>query len=135
MSVTIDLTPDLESQLRVEAARQGLDPDAFVVKTLRESLGPVAAGGSCIPQAESQLLLEINTGLDEETWRRYKELKENRRAETLTRDEQKKLIEISDQIERQSARRVECLAELARIRKLTVRELMQQLGVETPHYE
>ena len=135
MSVTIDLTPDLESQLRAEAARQGLDPDAFVVKTLRESLGPVVAGDSCISQAESQLLLEINTGLDQETWRRYKELKEKRRAETLTRDEQKKLIEISDQIERQNARRVGCLAEIARIRKVTIRELMQQLGVETPAYE
>ena len=135
MSVTIDLTPDLETQLRAEAARQGLDPDAFVVKTLRESLGQFAAGGSCVSQTESELLLEINAGFEEATWRRYKELIAKRRAETLTRDEQQMLIALSDQIERQNARRVECLAELARIRKVSLQELMRQLGVETPAYE
>lgn len=135
MSVTIDLTPDLESQLKTEAARQGLNADAYIVKTLRESLGQVEDRNSCLSRAETELLQEINAGSDEETWRRYKELIEKRRAKTLSRDEQLELIEISDNIERQNARRLERLVELARLRNVSVDELMKQLGMETPAYE
>jgi hypothetical protein len=87
MSVTIDLNPDLESQLRVEAAKQGLNADVYIVKTLRESLEQVQGRDSCLSHTESQLLQEINTGWDEATWRHYRELIEKRRAEALTRDE------------------------------------------------
>ena len=135
MSVTIDLTPDLESQLRAVAAKHGLNANAYIVKTLRESLGQVENRNSCLSHTETELLQEINAGLDEETWRTYKELMAKRRVETLARDEQPKLIEISDQIERQNVRRLECLFKLAHLRKVSLPELMKQLGIETPAYE
>jgi len=60
------------------------------------------------------------------------ELIAKRRAETLTPDEHAALIALSDQIEDLNARRVECLAELARLRQLSLSELMQQLGLKLP---
>lgn len=124
----------MDSQLRAEAARQGLDAYAYVMKTLREALNPPAIG-FCVSQSESELLMEINAGLPEETWRRYSELIEKRRAETLTPDEQQTLIEICDQIERQNGRRVERLVQLARLRGVTLAQLADQLGMEAPAYE
>ena len=135
MSVTINLNPDMESQLRVEAAKQGLNADVYIVKTLRESLEQVQGRNSCLSRTESQLLQEVNAGLGEETWRYYRELIEKRRAEALTRDERQQLIELSDEIERLNARRLEHLVALARLRNVTLADLMQQLGMETPPYE
>jgi hypothetical protein len=79
-------------------------------------------------------LQEINLGLPEETWHRYRELIQKRRAETLAASEQAELIAISDHIEDLDARRAERLAELARVRKMSLPALMEQLGIKALPY-
>jgi len=55
-----------------------------------------------------------------------------RGAETLSQDEYAELRTLSEHIEELTARRTECLAELARKRGATLPELLKQLGIEPP---
>jgi hypothetical protein len=82
-----------------------------------------------LSKKESQLLENINAGLSQETWQRYRALIEKRRDENLTSDEHKELIQISDHLEQLNVRRMEHLVELAQLRNLPVRALMKQLGI------
>jgi len=87
-----------------------------------------------LPQAEAELLLKINQGLPPEAQRRYNELVAKRRAESLTPDEYDELLRLTDQTENLEARRMEYLAELARLRQTSLVELMKNLGIRPPAY-
>lgn len=135
MTLTVDLSPELEAQVKHEAAREGLAETELVMKALREWLDQGerrAVGVSVVTGAEASLLQKINEGLPERTWQRYDDLVERRRAETLTPAEHEELIAISDQIEDMNARRMAHLVELARLRGIPLVALMQELGIETP---
>ncbi|MCP4663358.1 MAG: hypothetical protein GY856_48820 [bacterium] len=135
-AVTLDITPDLESRLRREAAREGLDTQGYILSTLRERLAGIRR--SAVPRLaadEAALLQEINRGLPAETWQHYGELKEKRRAQTLTPEERAELIALSDQIEEMNVRRMEAVVELARLRHMSVDALMDDLGIKSPLYE
>lgn len=88
-----------------------------------------------LPKAESELLLKINQGIPEDVWKRYNDLITKRRAETLTPDEYDELLRLTDQIEALNVRRIEYLSELASLRKTSLSNLMEQLGIRTPPYE
>jgi hypothetical protein len=137
MTLTIDLPPELEAQLREEAARAGLDADTFIRNTLEERVRQVRNYTTAPPhlsRAEAELLQRINVGLPPAVWQRYHELVAKRRAETLTPEEHTVLITLSDQIEAANARRIEHLVELARLRQTSLEALMDQLGIIAPGY-
>lgn len=83
---------------------------------------------------EAELLQMINQGVSIEIQERYDELIGKRKNETLTSEEHKELLQLTGEIERQDAKRVEYLAELARIRKTSLRDLMAQLDIHAPAY-
>ncbi len=87
-----------------------------------------------LPRSESELLLKINQGLPEKFKRRYDELIEKRRAETLSQKEYKELLRMTQETEKFEAQRVECLAQLAKTRKTTLSVLMKSLGLQNPKY-
>jgi hypothetical protein len=87
-----------------------------------------------LPRAESELLLKINQGASPDVQKRYGELIAKRRAETLTPDEYNELLRLTEQTEALEARRVEYLAELARLRNTTLAALMKDLGIRKPAY-
>ncbi len=135
MMLTINITPALEAQLRDEAAKEGLDADAYIVQTLEERLRhPQDRRPPCLAEAEARLLQQINQGLPQEMWQRYHELLDKRREERLTPDEQAALIVLSDHIEEVNAHRIEHLVELARLRQTSLETLMQHLGIKAPPY-
>lgn len=135
MLLTIHITPELEAQLRDEAAKEGLDANAYIVHTLEERLRPSQnRRPPHLPEAEAHLLQQINQGLPQEMWQHYHELLDKRHAEILTPDEQTALIALSDQIEDANAHRIEHLVELARLRQTSLGTLMQQLGIEASPY-
>jgi hypothetical protein len=138
MSLTIDLKPEIESALREEAAKAGLDADSFIQLTLEERLKKAANGHSevfSLSGAESKLLRQINEWLPSETWDEYQKLREKFRAETLTDVEHQRLTEIYDQIEMINAKRIGFIAELARLRQVSLEEMMRQLGILIPSYD
>lgn len=78
---------------------------------------------------ESELLLNINQGIPPDLQRRYDELIEKRDARTLTAAEYEELLRLTDQVELLDAKRIECLLELARLRKQPLSLLMNELGI------
>lgn len=87
-----------------------------------------------LPEEEARLLQKINQGLPPAVQQRYDELTAKRRAETLTPQEHQELLALIDRIEQADAERVQSLAELARLRNVTVTTLMAQLGIRRPAY-
>ena len=83
---------------------------------------------------ESALLLKINTGLGAETQARYDQLIAKRRSETLTTDEYAELLRLTQQAEQIDGQRVEALVELAKLRNVPLKTVMQQLEIQTPAY-
>jgi hypothetical protein len=65
----------------------------------------------------------------------YRYLKDRRRAEVLTESERQELIAITDRLERLNATRIEKLLELARLRGVTLDQVMNQLGIRRPDPE
>lgn len=134
MPVTIELTQDLEARLRREAARQGIDAEAYIARALEQHLQAHSAGGNgatqstaSLPAREAELLQQINTGLPAETWSRYRELLQKGTDGTLTASEQLALVSLSDQIEEANATRLALVAELARLRGVPLEALVRDL--------
>ena len=136
MTLTLDLTPELKAQVEEEAARTGVDAVAFVMDALREKLRSGTQRPSSLPsrlsKEETALLLKVNEGMAENLVAEYKALTAKRQAETLTPQEHIRLIELTNQREVENARRMEYLAQLARLRNISLREAMKQLGIVSP---
>jgi hypothetical protein len=135
MELTINISPELAASLRDEAERRGLDPSDYIVTTLEERIVRTNHNLLKLKFDEADLLRKINEGVDTNTWQRYHELVAKRRAETLTEDEQRELIAYSDRIEEANARRMECLATLADLRRTTLDALRRELGITPPSYD
>ncbi|MTJ53936.1 STAS/SEC14 domain-containing protein, partial [Anabaena sp. UHCC 0253] len=89
---------------------------------------------SSLMQRESELLLKINQGIPLDIQNYYNNLINKRDAETLTNDEYMELLRLTEQIEKQQAQRIECLAELASLRGISLNKLMENLGIQTQNY-
>lgn len=78
---------------------------------------------------ETTLLLEINTPLPDETWRRYSHLYSKLEPLTLTEEEHTELLGLIDVVEEDNAHRIELLVELAQLRGTTLDTQMKLLGI------
>jgi len=87
-----------------------------------------------LKHTESELLLQINRGIPPELRERYEALSAKRQAETLNSEEYAELLRLTGQIEQLDAMRLTALAELARLRRTSLAELMQTLGIQPPDY-
>jgi uncharacterized protein (DUF1778 family) len=128
-SVTIEVNPELERQLKQAAAQAGLSLNDYVLQSITQRLPRKRIKVRRAPQLsprESELLQAINRSLSQVQWERYHDLVAQRQAETLTPEEQVELIAISDRIEEANAARIEYVAELARLRSTTLPALMKE---------
>jgi hypothetical protein len=87
-----------------------------------------------LSQAETALLLQINEGISAETQQRFDELVAKRQAGTITPEELAELIQLTDQSEQRDAQRVAALEALAHLRRMTLADLMDSLGISPPPY-
>ena len=87
-----------------------------------------------LSEAETRLLLKINQDIPPLARRRMNGLIEKRSAGVITPDELEELIQLTEQSEEIGVERLQCLAELAALRNVTLDELMRQLGIKpVPH--
>jgi acetolactate synthase small subunit len=87
-----------------------------------------------LTQDEAELLLKINEGLLSTTQQRLDELIAKRQAQSLTAAEHQELIELTEQSEKIDANRLQHLLALAALRKVSLDEVVQQLGLQSiPH--
>lgn len=130
-------TVQVEAQLSLDAlirAVEQLDSsefDQFVSDVLALRAARIAPS---MPSAETELLLKINRGLSADRQKRFDDLVARRQAETLTPEERDELIGLSEEIEQLEAERAEHLALLARLRKVSMATLLDQLGIRAPAY-
>lgn len=78
---------------------------------------------------ESELLLKINRGIPPKIQKRFDELIAKREDVTLTPEEHQELLRLTNQIEKADAKRIELIAELAKVRKKTFDEVIEELGI------
>ena len=78
---------------------------------------------------EAVLLKKINKSLPIGQIERFKELNHKRLEETIASEEYTELLILLDKIEKLNVSRLKYLTSLALLRKVTVRELMKQLGI------
>ncbi|WP_234419758.1 STAS/SEC14 domain-containing protein [Nodularia spumigena] len=85
-------------------------------------------------QQESELLLKINQVISVEIQNYYNDLIAKRDTETLTDEEHRELLNLTEQIEKQQAQRIEYLVELANLRGISLNALMESLGIQMQVY-
>ena len=135
MTLTINLNPELESRLRHEAARSGMEPDAYMVQALEQQLRQSSPDPSRLPAAESELLLKISSGPAGLDWERYHALLTRNRDETITSAEHAELIAMIHAVEKANAERMNDLIELARLRGVSLDSLLESLNISPPPVE
>lgn len=87
---------------------------------------------SNLPARESYLLQKIGEGLSDDVQNRYDELQKKLLAEQLSPDEHQELLNLIDVVENADAERLKHLIELAQLRRLSLDELIRQLGIHPP---
>ena len=133
MKLEVELAPELERQLQQAANRAGIGLDAYILQLLQQNLErpqPHRPTGTQLSAPEAALLQRINCSLSPAEWRRYRHLQDKRRTETLTLEEQQEAISFSDRLEHLNAERLQALAELAALRRITVAALMDALDLK-----
>lgn len=128
---TIQVQLSKSDLLRAVADLSGPEFEAFVSDVM--ALRKVRSNST--PDEEAELLQRICHSLPDETRQRFRSLNAKRRAGTLASEEHAELLHLIDQIENSDADRVDALAQLARLRKKSVNELMQEIGIQAPAYE
>ena len=132
MTITLQITPELEGKVRTAASRAGISPDVYVTKIIKQHVDDPRKTADL--ETEATLLQQINLGLAPERWQHYHELTEKRRAEQLTPTEQEALIKLSDEIEMDNVQRIRALIKLSQLRQTTLDDLMDELGIKPPPY-
>ncbi len=129
---TIQIQTSVEQLL--DAVAQ-LPPDELA--SLTEKIVALRASHAAphIEADEANLLLQINRDIPPNTRLRYNELISKRQAETLNAAEHTELINLTNQVEQREADRVTALAALARLRQISLPELMTALGIQAPTYD
>ena len=124
-TITLNLSPELEHQIRAEASRQGVEPDRYILNALQERLQPRLP---TTQPTEADLLQQINIGFSAQTWEEYHALIAKRHAETLTPEEHEQLIQMSDHLEQLNVTRIQALIQLATFHNQPLTDLMHTLG-------
>ena len=137
MTMTIELTPEMETQLREEAAKEGLAPDRLVLSAVQSLLHQRHTEQSVphLSKAEAELMQQINQGLPTETWEQYHALRKRCQAEILTPEEHQTLINLSNQVEMDYAQRLGLILELSHIHGISLDAEMKTLGIPRYSYE
>lgn len=131
---TIQVKAQVSSEDLLQAVKQ-LEPselDGFVLQVLSLRAHRKAPG---LTKTEAELLLTINRGVPSDIQKRYDHLIGKRRAENLLPAEYDELLQLTDQVERLDAERMEALAALAGIRETSLTALMKQLQIPAPAYD
>ena len=83
---------------------------------------------------EAELLFKINHWIDPKLENRYDELYEKLRNESIVTMEYEELLQLIDIVENQNVERMKYLIELAKIREISLEQLMENLKIVPPTY-
>ncbi|RMG25662.1 MAG: hypothetical protein D6730_10520 [Bacteroidetes bacterium] len=126
-SVEIKTTVTFQDLLKGVEKLELNELEEFLQKVLKLRARKVAPS---LSEKETVLLTNINREIPPHLSKRFKELDKKRQDEALSKEEQEELTTVLEQIEGINVERIQALAELAHIRQCTLRELVQQLGIQ-----
>jgi hypothetical protein len=124
-------TIQISGQNLLDAVKQMVPEefDAFIERALSLRAPPKP---STLSARETKLISRINRGLPEKLSKRYGQLTQRLKKKLLTADEHQELLELTREAENRDADRAAALIELAKVRRLPLRILMKQMGIEPP---
>ncbi|HEX3150726.1 MAG TPA: hypothetical protein VHR66_21790 [Gemmataceae bacterium] len=121
-------TPINDADLLKVVKQMGpVELDAFLEQALRLRVPSKTARLSA---TESKLIERINRGIPEEFLRRHAQLARKRKTSRLTDLERAELLKLTNAIETCDAERAADLVSLAKLRRVPVRLLMNDLGIQ-----
>ncbi len=129
ISIEAQIAPDQLLKALEQLPLTELDSFVAQILSLRAQRDP-----SRLSSTEAELLVQINQGLSIDLRQRFDELVNRRQSDTISSDELSELILLTDQIEAFDAQRITYLADLARLRKVSLSELMHYLGIQPATY-
>ena len=135
MSLVLQINPSLERRMRQNALQKGVELSQYIVQFLEKNFPEEKPKTKALLKREATLLQEIETTISIETWERYHILRNKRQTETITDIESTEYATINQQIEAANVKRLASIIELAKIRKISLDDLMQDLGLITKENE
>jgi hypothetical protein len=123
---------DTEQLLQAAAQLPHFEFEKFLVKlhTLRRQ-----AEVPHLSEQEAGLLRKINQPFPMAQQKRYELLRRNRQAKRLPATDEREFMNLTKEREQFEVERLQSLAELARLREISLPELLQVLGIKTPEPE
>lgn len=115
----------LMSQLEVKELEAFLSDAAVILAELKTPK---------INKQEVVLFLKINNWINPKTEQRYEELRNKMRKNLITKSEHEELLKLVDIVELHNAERISNLYTLSQIRKISLDELMKDLGIMPSAY-
>ena len=88
-----------------------------------------------IKQRETQLIAKFNEfNLSPEKEKLYRNLLKKFRAERIAPEENKTLVELTEELETLGVERLKCLIEIAKMRNSTIDEVIKDLNIKPRNY-
>jgi hypothetical protein len=128
MAITVTLEPEVEEWLRAEADREGTTPEALIARATAAQWA-VARRAPRLSANETELLSRINDGFPASFWERFRPLRARMEAKALNEDERQEFIRLNARIEAKNTERIRLLGELARLRGVSLPQIMAQLDI------
>ncbi len=133
MSIVLQVDTALENRLRESALQKGVEVGQYISHFLEQLFPNKIHAPASVSEREALLLQQINLDIAPEQWQLYLKLKAKRQKSRLSRLQQVQFLHLCEAVEGANVKRITVLAELAQIRKLPIRVLMQQLGLVPNH--
>lgn len=129
MSVTIAFPPPIEKRLRDGAARQGVSLEQYITQVVLSGLSG-SNQSDADELSEDELLRRIQLNVQPHELDEYYRLAALRKAEQLSENEYEKLLALTDKIEIAHAERMKYVVALAKLRGISLEQIMVDLGIQ-----
>ena len=128
MSLTIQIPVTTEHYLRENATREGMSLERYIAQLLTAT--SISNKKKKKPLSEPELLKHIQLDVKVEDLQMYISLKEHFKSGKLNEQERETLIQLNELIEIAHAKRMVYIAELAKLRHISLEKAMLDLGVK-----
>ncbi len=130
-TITINIDPRLAEAYNQAPAPRRKKALLAIKQALQELVETKAPR---LSKKETELFLIINQGLPVDQQKRIEELTEKMEFESITDAEHAELLQLTDAMEGAQVKRLKAVVELAKVRNVSLDEMLRQLGWEPGRY-
>jgi predicted transcriptional regulator len=122
MTLTIQLSPELEARLKHVLAEKGGDAETYILDTLQKQL----------PFDTAETKHQIMHWIPEATWKRYRQLIARQEAGGWTEADREEFLRLNDEVEQCHAERLERVVAYGKGHGLSLDQALVELGITLP---